>query len=84
MKSLLTAALVLAVTVPAMADSGRGFRAVVATPEMNRKMDGVTPGVTPVGAKVPNDGRRAKCETVTGNFAYLDGTVRRQSMSRCE
>ena len=54
MKYFLTAALVLATFAPAFADSGSNYKTVRGTPAMNYKMDRVTPGVTPVGAKAPN------------------------------
>jgi hypothetical protein len=84
MKSIVAAVLIAATVTTAAADSGSNFRAVRGTPEMNYKMDRVTPGVTPIGAKAPNDDRRAKCEQITANFGYPDGSVKRQTMTRCD
>jgi hypothetical protein len=78
MHKLIIVAVLIAAAGPA------GAETVVATPQMNRKIDGVTPGVTPVGALSPNRAEPMKCQVIAGNFRYPDGSVKRETMTRCE
>lgn len=74
---------VVAAVIIAAAAGAAQAETVYATRAMNPKLDGFTPGVTPVGRREANKGVPPKCETITAMFQYPDGTMKRESKERC-
>lgn len=78
MKTLIAATLLVTVAAPAVAETVYDTRA------MNPKLDGFTPGVRPAGAAQANTGQQPTCRQVTADFRYPDGSVRRESKTKCD
>jgi hypothetical protein len=84
MHRIILAAVLFAAALIAAWSGTASAETVYATRAMNPKSDGFTPGVVRAGSREANTGVQPTCRVIVANFQYPDGTVRRESKTKCD